>query len=99
MKKTMAVMILLAGGLFAAPRVRFGVTIGAPAPMVAAIPPSPGPGYTWVNGYYAPDGAWMAGYWAPPAVVVAPPARYDRDHFDRGRVIDRRVDRDDRFRR
>ena len=94
MKKAMAVMMLLAGGLFAAPRVVVGIGIGAPAPVAVVRPACPGPGYNWVNGYYAPNGIWIAGYWAPPAVVrvapryVAPPVyahRFDRDHhFDRG---------------
>ena len=99
MKKGIAVMMLLAGGLFAAPRIRFGIGFGTPAPAVAvAQPPCPGPGYTWVNGYYASDGLWVNGYWAAPVVTVAPSygyaghfnrddhARFDRDrgNFDRG---------------
>ncbi|HEV2326976.1 MAG TPA: hypothetical protein VGS10_23765 [Terracidiphilus sp.] len=27
------------------------------------VPPAPGPGYTWINGYYA-NGYWVPGYWA-----------------------------------
>jgi len=69
MKKTMALLILFAGGLFAAPRVTVGIGFGAPAPVVVAQPPCPGPGYTWVDGYYAPSGVWVAGYWAPPVAV------------------------------
>lgn len=94
MKKAVVVMMLLAGGLFAAPRVTVGIGFGAPAPVVA-VPPCPGPGYTWVDGYYAPSGVWMAGYWAPPAVVVAP-------RFDHARAFDHRFDREhsvERFRR
>ena len=80
MKKAIAVMMLLAGGLVAAPRVSVGIGFSAPAP-VAVAPPCPGPGYAWVNGYYSPSGVWVAGYWAPPAIRVAP--RYDHDrHFD-----------------
>jgi hypothetical protein len=33
MKKTVAVMMLLAGGLFAAPRVTVGIGFGVPAPV------------------------------------------------------------------
>lgn len=91
MKKKILAGLLLAGStVFAAPRVGFGVSFGAPAPVVApyavaAVPPCPGPGYVFVNGY-----------WQLPAehVVV-------RDH-DRGRDNDRNVrfDRhDDHFRR
>ena len=103
MKKALLGMMLMAGGLAgslaAAPRVHIGIGFGAPAPVVAAIPPSPGFGYTWINGYYAPGGAWVAGYWAPPVNVVAPApiVRYDhvdRDRgFDRGRAFDRHDDR------
>jgi hypothetical protein len=64
---------------------RFGVGYGgygyaAPAPMYYApmpaprvvryVPPCPGPGYAWVDGYWVPSGpsyAWHAGYWARPA--------------------------------
>lgn len=73
MKKAMlATMFLAAGSLFAAPHVAVGINIGVPAPIAVVRPACPGPGYTWVDGYYAPNGVWMAGYWAPP-VVVAPP--------------------------
>lgn len=59
MKKKILVGLLLAGStMFAAPRVSFGVSIGAPGPVVvappvyAAVPPCPGPGYVFVNGYW-----------------------------------------------
>ena len=76
MKKAIAVMMLLAGGLFATPRVTVGIGFGAPAPVAVARPVCPGPGYTWIDGYYAPSGVWVAGYWAPPAVARVAP-RYD----------------------
>ena len=45
------------------------------APRMAYVaPPMPGPGYAWVNGYYAPAGAgwgWHAGYWARPPYARA----------------------------
>jgi hypothetical protein len=111
MKKTIAMMMILAGGLFAAPRIQFGIGFGAPAAPVAVVRPAcPGPGYTWVDGYYTPAGGWIAGYWAPPAVVTVAPsygyaphfdrddhARFDRDgHFDRGSNVGRNVGRNDR---
>ncbi|HUB79540.1 MAG TPA: hypothetical protein VMB03_12115 [Bryobacteraceae bacterium] len=92
MKKAIATMMLLAGGLFAAPHVRFGigVGIGVPAPVAVVRPACPGPGYTWTDGYYAPDGVWIAGYWAPPVVHVSPAVRFGvrpgfrgYDHFRR----------------
>jgi len=69
MKKAIAVMMLLAGGLVAAPRVSVGIGFSAPAP-VAVAPPCPGPGYAWVNGYYAPSGVWVAGYWSRPDMTM-----------------------------
>jgi hypothetical protein len=96
MKKTIAVMMLLAGGVFAAPRISVGIGFGAPAPVVVARPACPGPGYTWVDGYYASNGGWVAGYWAPPVVVRENVRAYDHDfrgrdfHFDRDRDHGRR---------
>ena len=91
MKKAMTVMMLLAGGVFAAPRIAVGIGFGAPAPVAMVRPVCPGPGYAWVDGYYTPNHLWVAGYWAPPvAVRVAPryeharivvPERYE--HFRR----------------
>jgi len=69
-KALLATMFLAAGSLFAAPHVRIGIGIGAPVAVVQ--PACPGPGYTWVDGYYGPSGVWVAGYWAPPVVRVAP---------------------------
>ena len=63
MKKAIAVMMILAGSLAAAPRVTFGIGFGAPAPVAVVRPACPGPGYTFINGYYAPNGVWVAGYW------------------------------------
>jgi hypothetical protein len=56
MKKKILAGLLLAGStMFAAPRISFGVGFGGPVfapPMVAAVPPCPGPGYVFVNGYW-----------------------------------------------
>jgi hypothetical protein len=76
MKKVMATMMLLTGGLFAAPHVAVRFGIGVPV---------------WTDGFYEPNGVWVAGYWAPPVVRVAPEVRvaprrdfahdfHDRDH-------------------
>ena len=81
MKKAIAVMMLLAGGLMASPRISVGFGFGAPAP-VAVVPPCPGPGYVWTDGYYGANGVWVAGYWAPPAVRRVAP------RYDHARVID-----------
>ena len=87
MKRALAVMMLVAGSLAAAPRVGFEFGFGAPAP-VAVVPACPGPGYTWMPGYYGATGVWVAGYWAPPVVRVAPRFEHERGfdrHFDHRR--------------
>ena len=53
-----------------------GVGIGVPAPVAVVRPACPGPGYTWVDGYYSPAGLWVAGYWAAPVVHVGPAVRF-----------------------
>jgi hypothetical protein len=48
------------------------VAIYAPPPPPVGygyVPVAPGPGYTWIGGYYYPVGAryaWRPGYWARP---------------------------------
>lgn len=86
-KKLMAVMLVAGGSLFAQTRFSVGVQFGAPryyqpapvapAPVATAYrPPCPGPGYTWVDGYYDGYGNLVNGYWAMPpysgAYWVAP---------------------------
>jgi hypothetical protein len=75
--KLLALLFVAGTAAFAGPRVFFGVGVG-PAPVVAYAPPpppvayvpvAPGPGYTWVAGYYYPAGprwAWRSGYWVRP---------------------------------
>ena len=75
MKKAMATMMLLAGGLFAAPHVAVRFGIGVPAPVAVVRPACPGPGYIWTDGYHEPNGVWVAGFWAPPIARVAPEIR------------------------
>lgn len=116
MKKKLLVMGLLAGtALFAETHFSIGVGVGAPGyyppapPVVAAQPPMPGPGYTWVDGYWD-NGVWVNGYWAPPdygyvapaPYYAAPPAYYapyyaphrDWDDFHRDRDWDHDRGRD-----
>jgi hypothetical protein len=81
MKLKLFVITLLAGSsLFAGTRVFVGVGFGGyvapapvfayappPPPVAAYVPPYPGPGYSWIGGYWYPAGAryaWHAGYWA-----------------------------------
>jgi hypothetical protein len=95
MKSKLLALFLLAGSsMFAGTHFFFGVGVGgpgyyAPAPVVTYAPPPPpvayaaplcpGPGYSWVPGYWYPIGgryAWRAGYWGRPpyprAYWVAP---------------------------
>ena len=54
MKTKVLAMMLLAGGMmFAQPRFSVGIGFNQPAPVyVSNIPPCPGPGYVWLNGYW-----------------------------------------------
>ena len=115
MKTKMLAMMLLAGGsMFAQTRLSIGLGFGSQgagfyqtSPAYASnIPPCPGPGYTWVDGYWNNDygrETWVAGYWSAPLVFTYQSApRFDRRFVDRddNRFVDRDdnrfVDRDDR---
>jgi hypothetical protein len=84
MKNWMLGAAIVAGAavLGAAPAqaAEFGVYVRGP---VAYVPPSPGPGYVWIDGYMA-NGYWIAGRW-----------EFRNDHgWDRGRNV--RFDNDRR---
>jgi WXXGXW repeat (2 copies) len=72
--------LLLAAAATAHAQISFDVHIGAPPPPHAYhVPPQPGPGYVWVEGYQYPQGShyqWHDGYWTRPpyqgAYWVAP---------------------------
>jgi hypothetical protein len=103
MKKKLIALVLLAGSSAFA-QSRFSVGIGIGAPVVASRPFYPGPGYTWVDGYFDPYSGWINGYWAPPVASFGFAPRYDnrfnsgfrrdfdRRDFGRARAFDR--DRD-----
>ncbi len=85
MKSKILALFLLAGStMFAGTHVAFGIGIGVgggyyapppPAPLVAYAPPYYArPGYSWVGGYWYPNGpryVWHGGYWARPPYVGA----------------------------
>ena len=109
----LAVALIAAGTMFAQTRLSIGVGVGGygpgyyPPPAYAQqyAPPCPGPDYTWVDGYWAPQGGrnvWIGGFWRAPFVsgyrvaprYIAPRyynsyRGYDRG-FDRGRGFDNR---------
>jgi WXXGXW repeat (2 copies) len=103
--KLLAMMLLAGGSMFAQTRFSIGVGFGtqgagfnqAPPAYAANIPPCPGPGYTWVNGYWADNygrEVWVPGFWNAPVFTYQSAPRFDNRFFDRD---DRRVgDRDDR---
>jgi hypothetical protein len=69
--QTLAIAALLLGPAAAAEaQVSFGIHIGVPpAPRKYRVPPNPGPGYVWVEGYQYPQGKrykWHDGYWTRP---------------------------------
>lgn len=83
--------LLLAGGSVSHAQISVGIQIGAPPPprVLAVIPPTPGPDFVWVEGYWYPVGhhyRWHAGYWTRPpypgARWVAP--RHDGEHYFAG---------------
>jgi hypothetical protein len=108
MKTKLLAMMLLAGSSMFAPAMlagtRFSIGLGfgtqgagfyqAPPAYAANIPPCPGPGYTWSDGYWTNDygrQVWVAGFWnAPPVFTgyqIAP--RFDNRFAGRD---DRRFD-------
>jgi WXXGXW repeat (2 copies) len=74
MKKLLAAILFTGGCLFA--QIGVGITIGPPPPprVVRVIPPSPGPDYNWIGGYWYADGGryrWHAGYYTRPPYAGA----------------------------
>ena len=98
--KLLAIALVAGGSMFAAPRLSIGISVGGHAQSY--VPPCPGPGYTWVDGYWSPQSGrnvWTAGFWRAPQVRVAPrfvqpPRDYDRAfiHRDDRRNDDHRND-------
>ena len=95
MKTRVLAMMLLAGGMvFAQPRFSVGIGFNQAPPAYASnIPPCPGPGYTWVDGYWLQNygqPVWIAGSWNAPVFTTGFgfATRFDdhfRGGFDRGR--------------
>jgi WXXGXW repeat (2 copies) len=99
--KFLALLLLAGSSMFGATRVFFGVGVGGgyyppppvyayappPPPVYAYVPPAPGPGYSWVAGYWAPVGprwTWRPGYWAArpfAGAVWVGPRYYGHRHY------------------
>ena len=83
-KALLAGVLLFAGGVGAHAQVSIGIQIGAPPPprVLAVIPPTPGPDFVWIDGYWYPVGhhyRWHGGYWTRPPY---PGARWIVPHHD-----------------
>ena len=99
-KAVLVAAILLVGVSALAAQISIGIQIGSPPPprVVHVLPPTPGPEFLWVEGYWYPVGRhyrWHEGYWTRPPYAGARwvPARYERERFyegywegDQGRV-------------
>ena len=78
--------LVVAGALLCSAQVSIGVRIGPPPPprVVRVHPPSPGPGFIWVEGYWYPVNGhyrWHDGYWTRPPYEGA---RWIAPHHDGG---------------
>ena len=108
LRATVLVAMLTYGSALAA-QISIGIRIGSPPPprVVRVIPPTPGPGFVWVEGYWYPVGnhyRWHNGYWTRPPYPMARwvVAHYDGEQYfagywegQRGRVEhDHRWDKD-----
>jgi hypothetical protein len=72
--KLIVLALLAAGAVFA--QVSVGFSIGPPPPVrvIRVQPRSPGAGYSWIGGYWYPEGRryrWHNGYWTRPAYLGA----------------------------
>ncbi len=91
MKKKLLILALLAGGSVFGQGFSIGIHIGAPPqPRIVRVRPrSPGPGYTYVEGYWYPVNGrytWHNGYWSRPpyqgAVWISP--HHDGEQYFNG---------------
>lgn len=115
MKKALLVLLFLGcGTMFAETHVSIGIGIGGygpaygpvyapvpPPPPEYEVPPCPGEGYVWVDGFWNRTGGrffWHRGYWRAPEYFGYRGGRghgwhergHDRDYYDRrGRDWDR----------
>jgi WXXGXW repeat (2 copies) len=87
--RTVLLATMLLGGVTAlAAQVSIGISIGPPPPprVVRVLPPTPGPDFLWIEGYWYPVGRryrWHEGYWTQPPYLGAHwvPAHHDGERF------------------
>lgn len=73
MKSLFGISMIVAGlmvePMTAGAQIQVVTTLAPPSPMAETPPPSPGPGFVWVAGFWAWNGArhiWTAGHWEQP---------------------------------
>src|SRR5215831_10817770 len=103
MRTTLIAATLLASGSVFGADVSIGISIGPPPPsyVVHVLPPSPGPEFVWVDGYWYPvkkHYKWHEGYWTLPPFEGAEwvPPHYSGQRFFVGywHGDDRRLEHD-----
>ncbi len=108
--KLLAMMLLAGGSMFA--QTRFSIGLGfagqgagfyqAPPAYAMSIPPSPGPGFMWVEGYWSQNYGrqfWVPGFWNRQPFrtgYVAPRANF-RFSQDRNRNFDQNRGNNNRY--
>ena len=99
--KLLAMMLLAGGSMFAQTRFSVGMGFNQAPPVYASnIPPCPGPGYSWVDGYWSQDygqPVWIAGYWNAPVFGTGFGFEPGFDSHFRGGDRDRGFDRGRNF--
>jgi hypothetical protein len=73
---TLIAALLLVGVSASGAQISVGINIGPPPPprVVRVLPPTPGPDFVWIEGYWYPVGRhykWHEGYWTRPPYVGA----------------------------
>jgi hypothetical protein len=81
--------LLLVGASASGAQISIGINIGPPPPprVVRVLPPTPGPDFVWIEGYWYPVGRhykWHEGYWTRPPYVGA---RWVAPHHDGGQYF------------